>query len=221
MGSRWTPDPVPAAAKASQAQPPHWASHCCRRATFSNVAPRLQGVRVSSQVETMRNPASNKTRPTSPRAERGGAGAAASVPPDAGADSCMPAAMLFGRRRAVQRQSAPRELREDLDEPGSIEHQTSKLQIGMIAEIVVLGGSMYDGCWMFRTGGEDKQTPGCCFILQHPLRLPHHTSTGPLGRDVSWGSCAGVLHERGDQRRRAEAGLEFAVRSRNCSRQRR
>jgi hypothetical protein len=64
-------------------------------------------VRVSSHVERMRNPASNKTRPTSPRAERGGAGAVGFASSDVGAESCMPPAMLFRRCRPVQRQCAP------------------------------------------------------------------------------------------------------------------
>ena len=98
--------PVPTAANASQAHTPHWASHWWSCATRSKVAPRLQGVKVSSQVERMRNPASNKTRATSPRAERGGAGALAFVPADADSVPCMPAAMLFGRRGADQRQRA-------------------------------------------------------------------------------------------------------------------
>src|ERR1035441_2330378 len=63
--------PVPATAKASQAHPRHWASHCCRCATLSDVLPWPQGVKVSSHVETMRKTASNNTRQTSLRTEGG------------------------------------------------------------------------------------------------------------------------------------------------------
>src|SRR5664279_509618 len=98
-------NPVPTTAKASQGHPPHWASHCWRFATLSDVLPWLQGVKVSSHVERMRNPTSNKTRQTSFRAERAGAVGVAFVPPDAGSDSCMPAAMLFRRPWSLKQQT--------------------------------------------------------------------------------------------------------------------
>ena len=69
--------PVPASGEGQPGPPAPLGQPCCRCATLSDVLPWLQGIRVSSHVERMRNPASNRTRQMSPKAERGGAGAAA------------------------------------------------------------------------------------------------------------------------------------------------